>query len=572
MNKNEKKQNFLLAYLKPNLFWYILGAVLISSQSIFQSLLSGNLYRIVIRMGEHKDVSRALLEFGYLAAALILVSAVVMAGHQIYMRACLKTDKSIRESLVRKVLRMFQKDWAQESIGSLAGIFSRDLDIASQSYKKKWTQMLSNVITISVGEILLFLGSPTFGLIFTGFGLIYFFCVYSLKGKVEKLQKDYVRSLTAGSEQLGELAIGLRVVRFYQMENKFHQNYVETVEDNEKTGKALAWIKVCNTFLRSFGYSLMYVGSLAFGLILTAEGKIQLADMMYLWSIGTQVAWNMQNFGLNILSYQENRASTEKVEKVLTLPEEADCKQPLKYDDSDIILKNVSFSYVPEKTILKNIDLTIQQGEKVAIVGASGGGKTTLIKLMMNLYAPTEGVITVGGTDTTAAGLKALRSRFSYLPQSPFLFDDTIESNLKLVKPDASMEEVEYAVSRAGLTSLIKTLPEGLRTIVGDDGSKLSGGERQRMGVARCFLKGGDVYIMDEMTSAMDAKLEEDIIRRLFEMTDKTVICITHKLAAARLADRILVLNEGVIEEDGSHLELLERNGAYAHLVRGESA
>lgn len=571
MSGNKKKKDLLLSFLKPDLFWYILGAVMISSQSIFQSVLSGDLYRIVIRMGEHKDVSKALVEFACLAAALILVSAVVMVGHQIYMRTCLKTDKTIRESLVRKVLRMFQKDWAQESIGSLAGIFSRDLDIASQSYKKKWTQMLSNVITIGVGEVLLFMGSPIFGLIFTGFGLIYFVCVYTLKRKVEALQRKHVRSLTAGSEHLGEIAIGLRVIRFYQMEEKFHRKYIETMEENEKTGKALANVMVNNSFLRSFGYSLMYVGSLAFGLFLTSAAKLQLADMMYLWSIGTQVAWNMQNFGLNILSYQENAASTERVEKALALQEETDSRQPIMSEDSDIILKNVCFSYVPEKEILKNIDLTITQGEKVAIVGASGGGKTTLIKLMMNLYAPTKGTITVGGTDTTKAGLRQLRSRFSYLPQSPFLFDDTMESNLKLVSPEASSEEVEEAVFRAGLTPLVKALPEGLRTVVGEDGSKLSGGERQRMGVARCLLKGGDVYIMDEMTSAMDAKLEEDIIRRLFEMKDKTVICITHKLAAARLADRILVLNEGVIEEDGSHQELLERNGAYAHLVRGKS-
>ena len=203
-------------------------------------------------------------------------------------------------------------------------------------------------------------------------------------------------------------------------------------------------------------------------------------------------------------------------------------------------------------------------------MGTSGGGKTTLIRLLMGLYRPDKGRICLGGVSTAEAELSSLRSHFAYLPQQPFLFDETIRENLQLIDPSATEQELQDAAERSGLTELIEKLPDGLDTQVGENGSRLSGGERQRIGLARCYLKEADIYVMDEMTSALDARLEEEIIKKLFSMQDKTVICITHKLAAARQAERILVFDQGKIVEDGSHEQLLALGGVYNRLNAAE--
>ena len=483
------------------------------------------------------------------------------------MVACLKTDTDIRKELIHHVCRMFHKDWAKESVGYWAGIFSRDLDTAGQSYKRRWTQMMSNVITIIVSEVILLSQSPIYAAAFTGMGLLYFVCAYVMKGKVKEIQQRHAASLTEGSDVLSEMMMGLSVIRFYQMEKYFDEKYMTALHDNEELGRRLAGIRTIQVFLSNFGYSFMYVGSLIVGLLLCANAKMELADMMYLWSIGSQMAWNMQNFGQNLLSYQGNKVGIERIERALSLGEEKDNGKKIPSKKTDIDIRNLSFSYTEEHRILDDLTLYIQQGEKVAIVGESGSGKTTLIKLMMHLYSPDKGAICVGGMDTAKVGLKALRERFAYLPQMPFLFDDTLEYNLRIVREEAGEEEILTALNKAGLISLLEKLPKGLQTEVGEDGSQLSGGERQRVGVARCFMRDGDVFVMDEMTSALDAQLEEEIIDSLFSMEEKTVICITHKLSAARRAERILLLKDGKIVEDGSHRELMEKKGLYYHLV-----
>ena len=179
-----------------------------------------------------------------------------------------------------------------------------------------------------------------------------------------------------------------------------------------------------------------------------------------------------------------------------------------------------------------------------------------MVRLMMGFYSPTEGTVSIGGVSTAEANLRSLRAHIAYLSQMPFLFDESIRENLELALPDAKQDRSDEkekklyaAVEKAGLDRLLKALPDGLDTVVGENGSKLSGGERQRIGLARCFLKDADIYIMDEMTSALDAKLEEEIVNRLFAEKEKTVIYITHRPAATRHADRVLVLDQGRIEE-----------------------
>ncbi|MDX1917934.1 MAG: ABC transporter ATP-binding protein [Candidatus Caenarcaniphilales bacterium] len=229
--------------------------------------------------------------------------------------------------------------------------------------------------------------------------------------------------------------------------------------------------------------------------------------------------------------------------------------------------RSVDFHYDLTQPVLEDISLRIYRGERVALVGQSGGGKSTLSKLIPRLYEVTEGQILLQGKDIRDWDLRGLRDQISYIPQDSFLFSGTLRENLLLVKPDARLEEIEMALQRAKV-DFLELLPLGLDSLVGERGSNLSGGQRQRIAIARAFLKDSPILILDEPTSSLDQKTEEMIKDSLFAlMKDRTVLLVTHKLNLIRDFDRIVLIKEGRILEQGTHSELSKMKGNYLELV-----
>ena len=566
--KNASQIRFLTGFIKKGALLYVIGSILRAVKDLLESVLSGQLYRIVIGLsdaGKGLDAWKdALFQMGMLGVFLILVSGMLLAGEMMVMKVSLGADRAIRRRLSERICRMPERLRTEQNVGYWTNLFGRDVEITGDSYKTKWGLMLSRIISIVGGTAILLRYDLSMALFTLFCGGIYFLMIYGLKSKAKTYQQKTFAVLGKLSQLLGEISLGLPLIRFYQLKDRFNSRYQNASEESRQIGLMNAKISTLALGLRNFGYSFSYVGILIFGLALVDKGRIGMADFMYLWSIGIGVAYGMQSFGTQLLDYQETQAAVGRVMEGYELPEEFTGTK--KVPGAAIRLKNVSFGYTSNKPILRGISLTIPKGQKVAIVGTSGGGKTTLIRLLMGFYQPDEGEMCVGGVSTKEAELHSLRSHFAYLPQQPFLFDESIRENLQLINPSATEEELQKATDKAGLTELIKKLPEGLDTQVGENGSHLSGGERQRIGLARCYLKEADIFVMDEMTSALDARLEEEIVKKLFAMQDTTVICITHKLAAAKIAERILVIDQGKIAEDGSHEELLALDGLYSKL------
>jgi len=243
----------------------------------------------------------------------------------------------------------------------------------------------------------------------------------------------------------------------------------------------------------------------------------------------------------------------------------------LEINGGGIRFEQLSFGYASERTILHDISFTVEPGQKVAIVGASGSGKSTLVKLLFRFYDPDRGKILIDGQDIAGVTQESLRKAMGIVPQDTVLFNDSIFENVRYGNPQASDAEVEQAITLAHLDRFISELPEGTDTLVGERGLKLSGGEKQRVAIARTLLKRPPILVFDEATSSLDSHSEQAILSALREISaNHTSLVIAHRLSTVVDADRILVLGQGRILEQGTHTTLLDQDSHYAALWRAQ--
>ncbi len=270
-------------------------------------------------------------------------------------------------------------------------------------------------------------------------------------------------------------------------------------------------------------------------------------------------------------------ASLDRIEEVFAAEELADdgTKELLRddtgSDHAEIAYDNVSFAYT-DKDVLKDVSFEIKRGQMTALVGPSGGGKSTIASLLARFWDVKSGQILIRGEDIRNISLGSLMDQISMVFQRVYLFQDTVYNNIAIGRPDASRQEVEEAAKKARCYDFIMQLPEGFDTVIGEGGASLSGGEKQRISIARCILKDAPIVILDEATASVDADNERAIQEAISELCrNKTLLVIAHRLKTIRDADRILVINDGEIAESGNHAELMEMDGMYAHMVALQS-
>lgn len=362
---------------------------------------------------------------------------------------------------------------------------------------------------------------------------------------------------------------GIRVVQSFANEDtelhKFnHSNeaFLESKKDN---------YRCMGTFMSSnlFFQGMMYLTTLIYGGYLIAMGQMQAADLaMYALYIGIFIS-PIQILVELVEMLQKGLSGFRRyLEVVETEPEIQDKEGAIDLENvkGDVCYDNVSFHYSDDnKTVLSQVSIHISAGKSVALVGPSGGGKTTICSLLPRFYDVTAGKVTIDGKDVRDLTLKSLRNQIGMVQQDVYLFDGTIRENIAYGKPDATDEEIKEAARRANMDDFIMQLPEQYDTYVGEKGTRLSGGQKQRISIARVFLKNPPILILDEATSALDNESERYIQKSLEELAkNRTTITIAHRLSTIKRSDEIIVITEDGIAERGTHETLLAKNGIYA--------
>ena len=377
----------------------------------------------------------------------------------------------------------------------------------------------------------------------------------------------------AAQENLVEAVLeyiqGMSVVKSYGLEKDNNQAVLKNVR--ESCNKALAltktvapWMAVRQLVIRAFSV-LILIASLVF----YRDGSMSLSMCILMLIVSFMIYQELEGAGNMSDNLQMLAASMDTADEIDKTPVMDIDGQDLTAKDAEVVFDDVSFAYSEDaRKILDHVSFTIPSKTTTAVVGPSGGGKTTMCSLIARFWDVNGGKITIGGTDVKDYKLDSLMKNISMVFQNVYLFQDTIENNIKFGKPDATHEEVVKAAKAACCHDFIEALPDGYQTVIGEGGGTLSGGEKQRISIARAILKDAPIIILDEATASVDPE-NEDLLQAAIEALthDKTIIMIAHRLKTVRNADQILVLNHGHIEQQGTHEQLAAQEGLYKEFL-----
>ncbi len=482
-----------------------------------------------------------------------------------------KIENSMREDMFDHLQKLSFTFFDNTKVGQLMSRMTSDLfDVA------EWAHHFPEMVLMTVVK---FIASfCIFATMDIRFALVIFVLMPFMIILTKKSRTRMRDTFKAGRHQVGEInariedsLLGVRVVRSFTNEKtekeKFSKGNEAYVHIRNKSHKYMSQFHATVKLIDGITYIVVVgMGALLMKNGITSAGDFAASLLLIstlLGSIRTIVDFSEQ-FSRGITGVERFAEIMDEVPEITDSPDAVEIENV----QGEIEFRNVSFSYVKgEKEILHHLNLKIQKGENVALVGPSGGGKTTLCNLIPRFYEPESGEILLDGKNIKDITLRSLRSNIGVVAQDVYLFSGTIRDNLIYGKADATEEEIVEAAKKAGAHEFISSLPNGYDTYVGERGVKLSGGQKQRISIARVFLKNPPVLLLDEATSALDnesEKLVQESLERLAE--GRTTLTIAHRLTTIRNADEIVVLTEDGIAEHGSHKELMQKGGIYSNM------
>ena len=483
-----------------------------------------------------------------------------------------RMERDMRQQLFDHYEQLSFSYYDRNNTGQMMSKLVSDLFDISEMAHHGPENLFISLIKIFGSFVFLFLIQGKLALLLLVMVVIMFVVSYRQNRTMQRTFMENRRKIGDINATLQDSLAGIRMVQAFANEDverqKFSAGNEAFLTSKKRNYQAMGTFTSLNTFFMG----MMYLTTLVFGSWLIALGEMKPADMaMYVIYIGIFISpiqilvelTEMLQKGFS--GFRRFREVMDAAPEIVDDPGAVALANP----HGDIAFHHVDFRYNSKEAVLRDVDFTVPHGMSLALVGPSGGGKSTICSLLPRFYDVTGGSVTIGGQDIRHVQLSSLRKAIGIVQQDVYLFSGTIAENISYGKPGATAEEIRDAAVKADLDEFIQSLPEGYDTFVGERGTRLSGGQRQRISIARIFLKNPPILLLDEATSALDNESEKYIQTSLEKLSrNRTTITIAHRLSTIRNADEILVIDHGTIKERGRHQDLLDKGGLYARYYR----
>ena len=577
LNKENFRKLFgIFRFIKPYKGYFIAGLffLLISSTTLLGfPYVTGKL--VDVAQGEANGIFSNINRVAILLIAILAVQS-IFSFFRVYLFAQVseRSMADMRVSLYKKLMELPMTFYDSKRIGELTSRITTDIALLQDTFSVTLAELIRQVSTLIIGTAIIFYATPKLSVFMIATFPVLVVAAMFFGKFIRKLSKKTQDELAGANVIVEETLQSINIVKAFTSELMEVLRYRTSMDKVVKIALKSATYR--GAFI-SFIIFSMFGGIVAvmwYGASLVQAGEMSVGDLLSFVLYTTFIGGSIAGLGDLYGQLQKAIGASERVMEIIAEEGEqiVDETEQTNQVEGLINFNKVSFSYPtrPDVEVLNNLSFEVQAGEKIALVGHSGAGKSTIIQLLMRFYPINGGEISVDGKNINNYDLSAFRKNIGIVPQEIILFGGTIRENIAYGKPNATEEEIRSAAEQANAMLFIEDFPEGLDTIVGERGVKLSGGQRQRIAIARAILKNPKILILDEATSSLDAESEHYVQQALDKlMKGRTTIIIAHRLATIRKVDTIYVLNDGQIAEQGTHDELLATSdGTYNNLVK----
>ena len=567
-----KMLNRLFTYAKGGKLKYVIGLVGVALQSFLFNYAFAWALLGLTRAAVQRDVLILRDSLTTLGLSLLTLTLLMPVFTLWFDGAIKKMTGNIRKILFSRIQRLPMEIFEKHHSADMLSRLNNDVQIVENGYGWQFAFLLMSIIAGIGSSIVIFSIDSRIAIaaIVIGFSnmIVNSFFVRPIRSLSESAQEK----LSETSQRLSDILAGYQVSKVYNINSILFRKYYEVslglLSVSMKRAKWQSAINSINWLLAMVNF----IGMITFGGILVVIGQLEFASLVMAVQMMNGVIWMFSELGSFYTQVQRAFAGAERIFDIIDLTAEDEDKdlainqtKPVLLGAPVIDFHKVSFAYNGDSTVLSGFEAELRENEKVALVGSSGSGKSTVLKLILGFYQASEGIMRLYGKPVCEYSKAELRSMSAYVPQDSYLFEGTIRENILYGNLNAPAEAVEKVAKAAFAHDFIVAFPKGYETEVGERGSKLSGGERQRIAIARALLKDAPIILLDEATASLDSESEQQVQDALeVLMKGRTCLIIAHRLSTITKSDRIIVVDNGKVVEQGDHYSLLNINGLYA--------